>query len=57
MSIKTAKSYSYPFDKFIGVDLRKPDELIEAIGVLADAIERIIRQLEDAKATPATVQT
>jgi len=45
ISTKTAKSYCYPFDEFIGIEFKKPDELSAAILNLAGHLETILYRM------------
>jgi hypothetical protein len=45
LSTNTARSYCYPFDEFIGVDLKKPDDLSAAILTIADRLETVLERM------------
>jgi hypothetical protein len=45
LSTETAKSYCYPFDQFIGIDCKKPDDLSAAIMNIAARLETIVENL------------
>src|SRR5205809_874863 len=42
LSNQTAKSYCYPFDEFIGLDFKKPDDLSTAILDIVARLETIV---------------
>ena len=45
ISTDAAKSYCYPFDEFIGIDFKKPDDLTGAILNIAGHLEKIIERI------------
>ena len=45
ISTETAKSYCYPFDEFIGIDCKKPDDLSAAILNIAARLETIVETM------------
>jgi hypothetical protein len=45
LSSETAKSYCYPFDEFIGIEFKKPDDLSKAILSIADHLEGIVERV------------
>jgi hypothetical protein len=45
LSTETAKSYCYPFDEFIGIDCKKPDDLSAAILNIAARLETIVENM------------
>ena len=45
LSTETAKSYCYPFDEFIGIEFKKPDDLSKAILSIADHFEGIVERV------------
>jgi len=45
LSTETAKSYCYPFDEFIGIEFKKPDDLSKAILNIADHFEGIVERV------------
>jgi hypothetical protein len=45
LSTATAKSYCYPFDEFIGMELKKPDDLSNAIVEIAARLEKVIERM------------
>jgi hypothetical protein len=45
LSTATAKSYSYPFDEFIGIDCKKPDDLSAAILNIAARLETAVENM------------
>ena len=45
LSTETAKSYCYPFDEFIGIDCKKPDDLSAAILRIASRLETIVENM------------
>ena len=51
LSTKIARSYCYPFDQFIGIDLTKPDDLSEAIFNIAGHLEKVIEAMHIPRAT------
>jgi hypothetical protein len=54
ISTDAAKSYCYPFDEFIGIDFKKPDDLTEAILNIAGHLETIIERMHDLQAATLT---
>jgi hypothetical protein len=56
ISTKTAKSYCYPFDEFIGSEFKKPDELSAAILTIADHLEAIVERMHVPKGTLVTTR-
>jgi hypothetical protein len=45
LSTETAKSYCYPFDEFIGIDCKKPDDLSAAILNIAARLETVVENM------------
>ena len=45
LSTKTAKSYCYPFDEFIGMEFKKPDDLSAAILNIVGRLEAIVERV------------
>jgi hypothetical protein len=45
LSTEIAKSYCYPFDEFIGIDCKKPDDLSTGILNIAARLETIVERM------------
>jgi len=45
LSTETAKSYCYPFDEFIGMEFKKPDDLSSSILTIVRRLEAIVERV------------
>ena len=54
LSTQTAESYCYPFDEFIGIDFKKPDDLSTAILNIVARLETIVEGMRVPQAAPFT---
>ena len=54
LSTETAKSYCYPFDEFIGIDVKKPDDLSASILNIVDRVETVLQKMHVRQAATVT---
>ena len=54
LSTNTAKSYCYPFDEFIGIDVKKPDDLSASILNIVDRLETVLQKMHVRQAATVT---